>query len=148
MKTWLVVAHAFNPSSWEVEAGSFLSSRPASSTKWYQSETLSQKKKKNLKKLKLVVASSNWRREAILLFWMLQNSGLQGNPVFELWPVTCMASVDQAVLSGKGYWGAGTSELGTWSIGCWWMRKETWLRKCVFLLSKILSQTNRYLSRT
>jgi hypothetical protein len=27
-----VVAHAFNPSTWEVEAGEFLSSRPAWST--------------------------------------------------------------------------------------------------------------------
>jgi hypothetical protein len=29
----VVVAHAFNPSSWEAEAGGFLSSRPAWSTK-------------------------------------------------------------------------------------------------------------------
>jgi hypothetical protein len=29
----LVVAHAFNPSTWEAEAGRFLSSRPAWSTK-------------------------------------------------------------------------------------------------------------------
>jgi hypothetical protein len=28
-----VVAHAFNPSTWEAEAGGFLSSRPARSTK-------------------------------------------------------------------------------------------------------------------
>jgi hypothetical protein len=28
-----VVAHAFNPSTWEAEAGKFLSSRPAWSTK-------------------------------------------------------------------------------------------------------------------
>jgi hypothetical protein len=28
-----VVAHAFNPSTWEAEAGGFLSSRPAWSTK-------------------------------------------------------------------------------------------------------------------
>jgi hypothetical protein len=26
---WAVVAHAFNPSTWEAEAGGFLSSRPA-----------------------------------------------------------------------------------------------------------------------
>jgi hypothetical protein len=31
---WAVVAHAFNPSTWEAEAGRFLSSRPAWSTKW------------------------------------------------------------------------------------------------------------------
>jgi hypothetical protein len=29
-----VVAHAFNPSTWEAEAGGFLSSRPAWSTEW------------------------------------------------------------------------------------------------------------------
>jgi hypothetical protein len=27
--TWAVVAHTFNPSPWEAEAGGFLSSRPA-----------------------------------------------------------------------------------------------------------------------
>jgi hypothetical protein len=30
---WAVVAHAFNPSTWEAEAGGFLSLRPAWSTK-------------------------------------------------------------------------------------------------------------------
>jgi hypothetical protein len=29
---WAVVMHAFNPSTWEAEAGGFLSSRPAWST--------------------------------------------------------------------------------------------------------------------
>jgi hypothetical protein len=29
-----VVAHAFNPGTWEAEAGGFLSSKPAWSTKW------------------------------------------------------------------------------------------------------------------
>jgi hypothetical protein len=47
-----VVAHAFNPNTWEVEAGRFLSSRPAWSTKWVPGqpglhrETLSRKTKK------------------------------------------------------------------------------------------------------
>jgi hypothetical protein len=46
-----VVAHAFNPSTWEAEAGRFLSSRPAWSTEWVPGqpglhrETLSQKTK-------------------------------------------------------------------------------------------------------
>jgi hypothetical protein len=45
----VVVVHAFNPSTWEAEAGEFLSSRPAWSTKWdpgqpgLHRETLSQK---------------------------------------------------------------------------------------------------------
>jgi hypothetical protein len=47
-----VVAHAFNPSTGEAEAGEFLSSRPAWSTKWVPGqpelyrETLSWKTKK------------------------------------------------------------------------------------------------------
>jgi hypothetical protein len=47
-----VVAHAFNPSTWEAEAGRYLSSRPAWSTErvpgqtGLHRETLSQKKKK------------------------------------------------------------------------------------------------------
>jgi hypothetical protein len=48
-----VVAHAFNPSTREAEAGGFLSSRPAWSTKWVPGqpglyrETLSRKQKTN-----------------------------------------------------------------------------------------------------
>jgi hypothetical protein len=47
-----VVAHAFNPSTWEAEAGGFLSSRPAWSTEWVPGQpglhrkTLSRKNKK------------------------------------------------------------------------------------------------------
>ena len=52
---WVVVAHAFNPSTREVEAGGFLSSRPAWSTEFqdsqgYNRETLSLKNKKKKKK--------------------------------------------------------------------------------------------------
>jgi hypothetical protein len=51
-----VVAHTFNPSTWEAEAGGFLSSRPAWSTEWVPGqpglhrETLSRRNKKNQKK--------------------------------------------------------------------------------------------------
>ena len=47
----VVVAHAFNPSTWVAEEGGFLSSRPAWSTEWVPGqpvlhrETLSQEKK-------------------------------------------------------------------------------------------------------
>jgi hypothetical protein len=50
-----MVAHAFNPSTWEAEADGFLSSRPAWSTKWVPGqpglhrETLSWKTKKKQK---------------------------------------------------------------------------------------------------
>jgi hypothetical protein len=53
-----VVAHTFNPSTWEAEAGRFLSSRPAWSTKRVPEqpglyrETLSRKTKKRKKKRK------------------------------------------------------------------------------------------------
>jgi hypothetical protein len=51
-----VVAHAFNPSTWEAEAGRFLSQMPAWSTECVPGqpgsyrETLSQKKKKQKNK--------------------------------------------------------------------------------------------------
>jgi len=51
-----VVVHTFNPSTWEAEAGRFLSSRPAWSTKWAPGhpelyrKTLSRKTKKKKKK--------------------------------------------------------------------------------------------------
>jgi hypothetical protein len=49
------MVHAFNPSTWEAEAGGFLSSRPAWSTEWVLGlyrETLSWKGKKKKKKKK------------------------------------------------------------------------------------------------
>jgi hypothetical protein len=51
----VVVVHTFNPSTWEAEAGGFLSSRPAWFTKWVPEqpglyrETLSRKKNLNFK---------------------------------------------------------------------------------------------------
>jgi hypothetical protein len=57
-----VVAHAFSPSTWEAEAGGFLSLRPAWSTKWAPGqlglyrETLSRKHKKQKNKMDL----ENW----------------------------------------------------------------------------------------
>jgi hypothetical protein len=64
-----MVAHAFNPSTREAEAGGFLSSRPAWSTKWVPEqpelhrETLSwktnkkQNKNKNKQKMSAFLAS-------------------------------------------------------------------------------------------
>jgi major histocompatibility complex class I len=42
---WAMVAHAFNPSNWEAEAGRFLSSRPAWSTQRNPQKTNKQKQK-------------------------------------------------------------------------------------------------------
>jgi hypothetical protein len=60
LRRWAVVAHAFNPGTWEAEAeaeaGGFLNSRPAWSTKWVpgqpglRRETLSQNNNNNKKK--------------------------------------------------------------------------------------------------
>jgi hypothetical protein len=53
---WAVVAHTFNPGSWEAETGRFLSSRPAWSTELVPGqprvhrETLSRKQKQKRKK--------------------------------------------------------------------------------------------------
>ena len=44
-----MVAHAFNPSTWEAEASEFLSSRPAWSTKKKQKHTKQNKTKKTKK---------------------------------------------------------------------------------------------------
>jgi hypothetical protein len=59
-----VVAHAFNPSTWEAETGGFLSSKPAWSTKFQDSQDYTEKpclekprktkKKKKKKKRKWV----------------------------------------------------------------------------------------------
>jgi hypothetical protein len=56
--SWAMLAHAFNPSTWEAEADGFLSSRPAWSTKRVPEqpglyrETLSQKQKQKTNKQK------------------------------------------------------------------------------------------------
>jgi hypothetical protein len=61
-----MVAHAFNPSTWEAEAGGFLSSRPAWSTEWVPGqpglhrETLSWKKPKKKKKKKKI---AEWKKK-------------------------------------------------------------------------------------
>jgi hypothetical protein len=71
IKKWFlpgVVAHAFNPSTREAEAGGFLSSRPAWSTEWVPGqpglhrETLSQKKttKKTPKNKKQTNKQKKW----------------------------------------------------------------------------------------
>jgi hypothetical protein len=72
---WAVVAHAFNPSTPEVEAGRFLSSRPAWSIKWVPGqpglyrETLSQKtKQKNPKKKKKTKKPINSEKQKILIY--------------------------------------------------------------------------------
>ena len=38
-RSWAVVVHAFNPSTWWAEAGGFLSSRPPLSTEWVPEQT-------------------------------------------------------------------------------------------------------------
>jgi hypothetical protein len=58
-----VVAQAFNPSTWEAEAGGFLSLRPAWSTEWFPGqpglhrETLSRKQQQRCLQSK---AGQNW----------------------------------------------------------------------------------------
>ena len=42
-KNWAAVAHAFNPSTWEAEAGGFMSSRPAWFTEWVPGQGYTEK---------------------------------------------------------------------------------------------------------
>jgi hypothetical protein len=65
-----MVAHAFNPSTWEAEAGRFLSLRPAWSTEWVPGqpglhrETLSQKTNKQTNK-----KQKTNKKKACILTW-------------------------------------------------------------------------------
>jgi hypothetical protein len=66
-KSRAVVARAFNPSTWEAEAGRFLSSRPAWSTEWVPGqpglyrENLSQTNKQKPKKIQKQIFASVYR---------------------------------------------------------------------------------------
>jgi hypothetical protein len=68
-----VVAHAFNPSTREAEAGRFLSSRPAWSTEWVPGqpglhrEILSRKTNKKTKQMEIPKLYTSWS-ERLLLF--------------------------------------------------------------------------------
>jgi hypothetical protein len=64
--SWVVVAHAFNPSIWEAEAGGFLSSRPGlqsefqdSSQGYTEKPSLEKQKKKKKKKKKKLLKQYN-----------------------------------------------------------------------------------------
>jgi hypothetical protein len=67
-----VVVHAFDPSTWEAEAGGFLSSRPAWSTEWVPGqwglhrETLSWKTKQNKTKQNKTKQNKQTNKKALL----------------------------------------------------------------------------------
>jgi hypothetical protein len=81
------VAHAFNPSTREAEAGGFLSSRPAWSTKWVPGqpglyrETLSQKNQKKKKRIKFSISPSGTNCKC---FPNLQRTFMQHYSVYSL----------------------------------------------------------------
>jgi hypothetical protein len=60
-----MVVHAFNPSTWEAEAGRFLSSKPAWSTEWDQAiqrnPVLKNQKKKKRKKRTAAAKLGRWQ---------------------------------------------------------------------------------------
>jgi hypothetical protein len=85
-----VVAHAFNPSTWEAEAGGFLSSRPAWSTeripgqpglhREIQRNPVSKKQTNKLGARAVVVHAfdpSTWEAERQADFWVRGQPGLQ-----------------------------------------------------------------------
>ena len=71
-----MVAHTFNPSTQEAEAGVFLSSRPAWSTEWVPGkpelhrETLSQKKQTKKKTQKTKTKQTNKQKEEKIYYRM------------------------------------------------------------------------------
>jgi hypothetical protein len=84
-----MMAHAFNPSTREAEAGGFLSSRPAWSTKYVPGqpgiyrETLSRKTKQKQKQEYLVITSGSllgsrgeFRRQELIVESRIQKEGL------------------------------------------------------------------------
>jgi hypothetical protein len=110
-----VVAHAFNPSTWEAEADRFLSSRPAWSTEWVPGqsglyrETLSRKanKQKNTKKVSknyiCVWGCPQWSEDNLWMLVLFYYVGLRdwtlvisvggkcpGEPSCPSWKMICM----------------------------------------------------------
>jgi hypothetical protein len=59
-----VVAHAFNPSTWEAEAGEFMSSRPARAT---QRNPVSKKKKKKPENIIIAIVQTHTNTLYLLL---------------------------------------------------------------------------------
>jgi hypothetical protein len=84
-----MVAHAFNPSTREAEAGRFLSSRPAWSTKWVPGEpglnreTLSRKKQKKKKKIGLRMHFFGLGSSLTLLWFQHLEGGAGGSLEFD-----------------------------------------------------------------
>jgi hypothetical protein len=107
--SWAVVAHAFNPSTWEAEAGGFLSSRPAWSTEWVPGqsglhrETLSWKQKTNNNNNNKIVCMNlawvyvyspcmyrcHWRPEEGTRFWAPEVTVCE--PPYGCWELNLMA---------------------------------------------------------
>jgi hypothetical protein len=70
-----MVTHAFNPSTWEAEAGGFLSLKPVWSTEWVigqpglHRETLSQKTKQNKVKNRRSLTDLQLQSRQTLIIW-------------------------------------------------------------------------------
>ena len=122
-----MVAHAFNPSTWEAEAGRFLNLRPAWSTEWVPRqpglyrETLSQKKTKT-EQLSLTPVQGNWHP-----LWSL------GTPA-KNWPpdlsfhlcYNCVLPNPSLPLSPKHkLWGEWPIHVASLTLGCKWLAFTT-----------------------
>jgi hypothetical protein len=71
-RSWAVVAHAFNPNTWEPEAGGFLSSRPVWSTKWVPGQPGLTKKPCLEKPKKKKKKKRMWRRKQDIYLWFYE----------------------------------------------------------------------------
>jgi hypothetical protein len=80
-----VVVHTFNPSTWEAETGGFVSSRPAWSTEWVQSETkaiqrnpVSKKTTKTKTKTKKQEVYLLWKEKVLPYYLIITNRMVHG----------------------------------------------------------------------
>jgi hypothetical protein len=104
------VAHAFNPSTWEAEAGRFLSSRPAWSTEWVAGqpglhrETLPQNKQTN-KQTKRLWALWAWLSFYVIFYMPLNYEWLTSVIVFVyfLWYALLGEDINECVLNNNQY---------------------------------------------
>jgi hypothetical protein len=108
-----VVAHAFNPSTWEAEAGGFLSSRPAWTTEWVSGqpglhrETLSWKTKTN-KQTKMLIYIKHFKKYLLIFMCM-----------YVLWAYFCVPHAWEEQKKALNPWNWGYRQLWVtmWVLG-------------------------------
>jgi hypothetical protein len=108
-----VVAHAFNPSTWDAEAGVFLNLRPAWSPEWVPGqpglyrETLSQNKNKNKTKqkekkcLEKIMVFFSIQLVVLLLEWETESVSISQFKIILCWRVSCRSKISKEILKER-----------------------------------------------